>query len=88
MYEEQDEEVLYAGPPGNFRGEVGGEGEAVTVPVSAGEALAHAKPTRNLNDRLNQEPLHGQTHKAVLHRHRLPLPPQDRPMSSNSNHLM
>ena len=34
--------------------EVGGEGEAVIVLVSADEALAHAKPTRNLQDRLNK----------------------------------
>ena len=66
-----------------FEDEVGGEGEAVMVLVSAGEALTHAKPTRTLQDRLNQEILRSRTHQVPLHKRRLPLPPQDRLMISN-----
>ena len=67
--------------------EAGGEGETVMLLVSAGEALAHAKPTRTLKDRLNKEALLGQTHKGLVQRSPPP-PPQHRPTSSNSNLLM
>ena len=63
--------------------EAGGEGEAVMVHVSAGEALVHAKPTCTLQDRLNQEPLRGRTQKVPLHQRRLTPPPQDRPTISS-----
>ena len=63
--------------------EDGGDGEAVMVLVSAGEAMAHNKPTRTLQDRLNQEPLRDRTHKALPHNSRLPQPPQDRLVISN-----
>ena len=66
-----------------FEEEVGGEGEAVMVLVLAGEAMGYAKPTRTLQDRLNQETLRDRTHKASLHKSRLPPPPQDRPTISN-----
>ena len=65
--------------PETFEDELAEEGEAVTVLVSAGEALAHAKPTSTIQDRLNQEPLGGRTHKVPLHKRRLTPPPQDRP---------
>ena len=68
-----------------FVDEAGGEGEAVMVLVSAGEAMAHAKPTRTLQDRLNQETLRGRTHKVPLHKRRLTPPPQDRHMINNKN---
>ena len=63
--------------------EVGGDGEAVTVLVSAGESLGNGKPTRTLQDRLNQHLIRGQTHKVPVHKRRLPPPPQDRAMIKN-----
>ena len=66
-----------------FEDEGGEEGEAVTVLVSVGEAMAHAKPTRTLQDRVNREPLRDRMHKASLHKSRLPLPQQDPPTISN-----
>ena len=66
-----------------FEDEAGEEGEAVTVLVSAGEAMAHAKPTRTLRDRANKEPLRDRMHRVPLHKRRLPPPPQDRPTISN-----
>ena len=53
------------------------------VLVSAGEAMAHAKPTRPLQDRLNKETLRARMYKAPLHKCRLPPPPQDHPTISN-----
>ena len=67
-----------------FVDEAGGEGDAVMVLVSAGEVLAHAKPTRTLQDRFNQEILRSRTHKVPLHKRRLPLAPEDRPSISNN----
>ena len=66
-----------------FEDEGGEEGEAVTDLVSAGEAMAHAKPTRTLRDRLNKEPLRDRMHRVPLHKRRLPLPQQDPPTTSN-----
>ena len=69
--------------PETFEDEAGGEREAALVHVSAGEALAHARPTRTLEDRLNQEAICGKTHKPLLHKGSLPPPQQERPMNNN-----
>ena len=66
-----------------FEEEGGEEGEADTVLVWAGEAVAHAKPTRTLQDRVNKEPLRDRMQKVPLHKRRLPPLPQDRPTISN-----
>ena len=66
-----------------FEDEGGEEGEAVTDLVSAGEAMAHAKPTRTLQGRINNKTLRDRIHKAPLNKRRLPLPRQDPPTISN-----
>ena len=68
--------------------EGGGQCEAVTVHVSAEEALAHAKPTRTHKEQLNKEALRVLTHNALLHQRRLPPHPEDSSMSNNINLLM
>ena len=75
--------MLYAGLPEISEDEVGEEGEAVTVQVSVGEALAHAKPTRTHPEQLTKEPLCILMHKGLVHQRRLPPPPQHRPMNNN-----
>ena len=65
-----------------FEDEGGEEGEAVMVLVSAGEAMAHAKPTPTLQDRLNKT-LRGRMQKAPLHKRRLPPAQEDHPPISN-----
>ena len=60
-----------------FEEEGGEEGEAVTDLVSAGEAMAHAKPTRILLGRINNKTLRDRILKAPLNKRRLPLPQQD-----------
>ena len=68
--------------------EFGGDGEPVTVHVSPDKALAHAEPTRTHKEQLTRQPLWVLIHKALLHQGSLPPPPQDSPMSSNSNLLV
>ena len=60
--------------PESSEDEVGGDQETVMVPVSAGEALAHATPMRTHQERLNHEPLHVLFRKFLLHLRRFPLP--------------
>ena len=67
--------------------EVGGEGDAVTLPVSADEALAHAKLTSTLKDQLNKEPLRVLMHKVILPQGSLPQSPGDRLMSNSKLHM-
>ena len=85
-YQEQDDDVLYAGPPGNFRGRGGWRrGRSRYGSRFAGEANANS--TRTNNEQLNKDPLRVPINKAPLHQRRLP-PPQDRPMRNNRNLLM
>ena len=70
--------------PGTSEIEVGGEGEDLTVLVSAGEAKANAKPPRTHKEQFNNEPLRVVTRMALLRQRRLP-PPQERANSNNSN---
>ena len=73
--------------PETYEVEVVGEGGAVTVHVSAGEALAHVRPTWAHKAQLTKEPLRVLMHKVLLRQRSLPQPQRDSHLS-NSNLLM
>ena len=82
-YDAAEEEGLYAGPHGNFRGRGWRRGRSRYGSRFGrrgfGPRQAYAYP----QGAVNQEPLRGQTRKALPHKRRLPLPPQDPPTISN-----
>ena len=86
-YEEQEEEVFYAGQSGNFRGRgLWPRGRGRYSSCFGQRGYANANPTRINNRRLNNEPLRGTIHLSLFQQGRLPTPVH-RPTINHSNLL-
>ena len=81
-YGETDEEVLYAGQPGNIRGRVWRRGRSRYGSRFGRRGFGPRQSTRPLKEQLNKEPLRVLMHKIVLPKSRLPQISQDHPTSN------